>query len=196
MPADSREPVRPADRGQPRRPAPEPLPHMGAAAGILRAVGRPRGRAGPRCVRRRQSRPHRPLRPCLHGAAAGRALPGRRRGPRRAVASTCRSRISSASARGGRAAGTPCRPGGARCARLRGRACARAAGRGAAADRRALGAGPAGGRCASSPGAARRWRRSSAPATTCSPARPAPAGRAGALALVRTTLAEARGASR
>ena len=38
-----------------------------------------------------QSEPgaHRPLRPHLHGAAARRALPGRRRGPRAAGASTC-----------------------------------------------------------------------------------------------------------
>ncbi len=44
--------VRAPDRGQPRRPARQPLRDLGAAARLLRAVGRPRRRARARRVRR------------------------------------------------------------------------------------------------------------------------------------------------
>ena len=78
-----REPFAAADRGQPRRPACEPLSDLGAAAGLLRAVRRPGGRAGAR----RSSAPPTPARVELSdsictGAAARRALPGRGRGLR------------------------------------------------------------------------------------------------------------------
>ena len=68
----------------------------------------------------------------LHGAAAGRALPGRRRGPRRAGASTCRSRTSRASAATRRTSRRDHASGrAARGARVRGRARTRAARRAA-----------------------------------------------------------------
>ena len=75
--------VRAPDRGQPRRPARQPLRDLGAAARLLRAVGRPRRRARARRLRRGDARADRAVGLDLHGAAARRALPGRRRGPRR-----------------------------------------------------------------------------------------------------------------
>ena len=72
-----------ADRGQPRRPARGALRHVGAAAGLLPSVGRPRGGAGAGRVRRRHPRAGGALGSDLHGAAAGRALAGRRRGSAR-----------------------------------------------------------------------------------------------------------------
>ncbi len=51
--------------------------------GLLRPLGEPGRRARPPCLRRGDTRPDRALRQDLHGAAARRALAGRRRGPRR-----------------------------------------------------------------------------------------------------------------
>ena len=56
------------------------------------ALGRPGRRAGPGRPGAVQPRADRALRPDLHGAAADRALPGRRRGPPGRAASICRSR--------------------------------------------------------------------------------------------------------
>ena len=117
----------------------------------------------------------------LHRAAAHRALPGRRRGPRCAGASTCRPRTSRASACARRRPGarrTRTRPLRAR-ARVRGaRARSELLGRGRAADRRAARRARGSRSPRSSPAGARRSTRSSAPATTCSPGRRAPARRA------------------
>ena len=171
--------VRAADRGQPPRPAPRPLPQLGGAAGVLRAVGRPRRRDRARHLRPRRARADRALGLDLHRAAARRALPGRRRGPRP------RADLPAA--------------GGPRALRLRrGRTGARARGAAAASGARVRGAArraacsAKGCRCWPACAAARAWpwprsppaaaprsTRSNAPASTCCRARRAPARRGG-----------------
>ena len=99
---------------------------------LLHAVGRPGRRARARRVRRCHARADRAVGLDLHGAAAGRALPGRRRGPARAAASTCRPRTSALRLRARRTsrrghAGPRC----ARCSPSRSRARARCCGEGA-----------------------------------------------------------------
>src|SRR6185312_12495607 len=69
--------------GQPARPIGASLPDVRRAGGLLRAVGQPGRRARVARVWRAQHRAAADVRQGVYRAAAGRALAGRRRGPRR-----------------------------------------------------------------------------------------------------------------
>ncbi len=160
--------------------------------GYCHALGRPRRGARAARVRCRHLRARGALGPDLHGAAAGRALAGRRRGSARGPRSTCRPRTWRASA-APRATSRAVPRHGALQGLIafevaRTRALLRRRG---AADRHAARARAAGSGGVRRRRPTRRSGRSSAPATTCSAVRRGPRVR-GALRRWRERLAGSR----